>query len=370
MPTLGTLSASPPPQRGAHIPMCRRVRCSPAATLLQRTHKGVSSGFSGHSQLAMRNSTHIIPQNSSAVEEARWQRTGALTRAAAMARLSLDQRPVAHFLHIGKTAGTAVIVALKQSQDTAKYRLVRQPHHDRTARRTGDRSLLLLCARSDRPLRQWLSRTERCRANRDSHSLERGGSQGLRAIPLTGCSGRFAECGRHRATGRRSSDASNSTRAVLVLGMVQGSRLLQEQGGPHPLDRAPRVSGPEAARRGARPGEVGTADRPPASEQVRRPEARAVRSCPTEPSGMVRQGLSVSRTLRRVRSGARLARFGRPRTGRTFVGRAMSERPFALHNADALRLARMARRGRHRFAAGCSSHRRSYDIVEPPRLSS
>ncbi len=53
---------------------------------------------------------------------------GVLTRAAAMARLSLDQRPVAHFLHIGKTAGTAVIVALKQSQDTAKYRLVRQPH--------------------------------------------------------------------------------------------------------------------------------------------------------------------------------------------------------------------------------------------------
>jgi hypothetical protein len=53
---------------------------------------------------------------------------GAFTSSAARARLSLDRRPVAHFLHIGKAAGTAIMVALKQASGTANYRLVREPH--------------------------------------------------------------------------------------------------------------------------------------------------------------------------------------------------------------------------------------------------
>jgi hypothetical protein len=51
-----------------------------------------------------------------------------LIRATARARISLDRRPVAHFLHIGKTAGTAVKVALKESQGSASFRVVVHRH--------------------------------------------------------------------------------------------------------------------------------------------------------------------------------------------------------------------------------------------------
>ena len=54
---------------------------------------------------------------------------GAFTWAATNARLALDQRPVAHFLHIGKAAGTAVTFGLKQAPGIAKYRLIRHPHN-------------------------------------------------------------------------------------------------------------------------------------------------------------------------------------------------------------------------------------------------
>ena len=42
-----------------------------------------------------------------------------LDRAVAKARIRLDRRPVAHFLHIGKTGGTAVKSALHGPQDDA-----------------------------------------------------------------------------------------------------------------------------------------------------------------------------------------------------------------------------------------------------------
>ena len=43
-------------------------------------------------------------------------------------------------------------------------------------------------------------------------------------------------------------------------------------------------------------------------------------------------------------------------TGRTFVGRAMSERPFALRNADAFRLARIARAKKHVYRRWLYAH--------------
>lgn len=52
----------------------------------------------------------------------------ALSRVAAHARISLDRRPVAHFLHIGKTAGTAIAVAMKEAPGLARFRIVREPH--------------------------------------------------------------------------------------------------------------------------------------------------------------------------------------------------------------------------------------------------
>jgi hypothetical protein len=53
-----------------------------------------------------------------------------VSRVVARARLSLDRRPCAHFLHIGKTAGTAVKVALREAEGSAHYRTVPHRHED------------------------------------------------------------------------------------------------------------------------------------------------------------------------------------------------------------------------------------------------
>jgi Sulfotransferase family len=58
------------------------------------------------------------------------KKQGTLAWSMAKARLSLDQRPVAHFLRVGKTAGIAVTWALGHAPDIAKYRLVLHPHRD------------------------------------------------------------------------------------------------------------------------------------------------------------------------------------------------------------------------------------------------
>ena len=58
-------------------------------------------------------------------------KTTPLTRAAAHARISLDHRPLAHFLHIGKNAGTAMKAALRQAQGSAKYRVLVHTHEVR-----------------------------------------------------------------------------------------------------------------------------------------------------------------------------------------------------------------------------------------------
>ncbi len=51
----------------------------------------------------------------------------------ARARIKLDRRPVAHFLHVGKTAGMAVKVALREATGLANYRVVGQLHDFRLA---------------------------------------------------------------------------------------------------------------------------------------------------------------------------------------------------------------------------------------------
>ncbi len=51
-----------------------------------------------------------------------------LRRAVAQARVRLDRRPAAHFLHIGKTGGTAVKVAIRQAQSSSNYRVVLRRH--------------------------------------------------------------------------------------------------------------------------------------------------------------------------------------------------------------------------------------------------
>jgi hypothetical protein len=44
------------------------------------------------------------------------------------ARSRFDRRPVAHFLHIGKTGGSAVKVAMRRAEGSAKFRVVPRRH--------------------------------------------------------------------------------------------------------------------------------------------------------------------------------------------------------------------------------------------------
>ena len=229
------------------------------------------------------------------------KKNGSLNWAVAHARISLDRRPVAHFLHIGKTAGTAVKVALKEAPGSAKYRVVVQPHDGKLAS-IPETDHYFFCVRDpiDRYVSGFLSRKRQGQpryfipwTEGEAEAFERFDSPDALAVSLSG---------RHRATGRRGSDARHSSAAEVVLGLVPRSRILQEPGGPHTLDRASGVAGPEAACGGTRRGELGTADRPPACEQAGAGETGVVGSGPRQPPALVRKGLSVSRNLRRVGS--------------------------------------------------------------------
>ena len=239
---------------------------------------------------------------------ARWRRAS-LTRAVAQARLSLDQRPVAHFLHIGKTAGTAVNVALMASSGYGEVPAREAPAPDRSARwyRRPITTSSVCGIRSTGTSVVFSTESGRARPaifipwnKGEAKAFARFDSPDALAVSLS-------------AGGAEQQDAEAAMRAIQH---VRSSYWEWFRDPDYFKSRADHIlwigrqesSGPEAARREPRPGEAGTADRPPASEQDRRPEARVVRSCPTEPSGMVCQGLFVSRTLRRVGSLSRLAR--------------------------------------------------------------
>lgn len=55
----------------------------------------------------------------------------AFAKAVSHARIGLDRRPVAHFLHVGKTAGTALKHALSDVERSSTYRLVLHTHWTR-----------------------------------------------------------------------------------------------------------------------------------------------------------------------------------------------------------------------------------------------
>jgi hypothetical protein len=55
----------------------------------------------------------------------------AFARAVSHARVKLDRRPVAHFLHVGKTAGTALKYALSDVERSSAYRLMLHTHWTR-----------------------------------------------------------------------------------------------------------------------------------------------------------------------------------------------------------------------------------------------
>jgi hypothetical protein len=55
----------------------------------------------------------------------------AFAKAVSHARIRLDRRPVAHFLHVGKAAGTALKYALTDVERSSRYRLILHTHFTR-----------------------------------------------------------------------------------------------------------------------------------------------------------------------------------------------------------------------------------------------
>ena len=137
----------------------------------------------------------------------------------------------------------------------------------RSDRNTGDRSLLLLCAGSDRSLRQWFSQQRVAGPTAILHSLERGEAKAFARFPSPDALAVSLSAG-----GTEQRDAEAAMRAIQH---VRSSYWDWFRDPDYFKSRADHIlwigrqesSRPEAARRGARPGELGTADRLPASEQ-------------------------------------------------------------------------------------------------------
>jgi hypothetical protein len=82
------------------------------------------------------------------------KRRSKLSRAVTRARITLDRRPAAHFLHIGKTGGTAVKVAIRQAQSSSNYRVELRKHEIRLAA-VPDDDYFFFCVRD--PVSRYLS---------------------------------------------------------------------------------------------------------------------------------------------------------------------------------------------------------------------
>ena len=278
-----------------------------------------------------------------------------LTRTAAKARLSLDQRPVAHFLHIGKTAGTAVIFALQPSQDTAKYRLVRHPHnHDLLS--IPETDYYFFCVRD--PIERYVSAFRYREVENRPHSLPwsegeamafaRFPSPDALAVSLAagGAEQRDAEAAMGAIQHVRSSywewfrgpDYFKSRADHILWIGRQESLDLESLAASLGLERLELPTDSMRANKSVGP-------RPDLSDLARQnlrewfakdylflelcDELGPERDC---------QGLD-----------------GR-NEARTFVGRAMSERPFALRNADAFQMARLARAKKHLYRRWLYAH--------------
>ena len=268
-------------------------------------------------------------------------------RAVARARISLDRRPVAHFLHVGKAAGTAVRLALKEAEGSAHYRVVGHKHEDVLADIPED-DYFFFCVRDpiDRYVSGFLSR-QRYGEPRyhvpwnkgETEAFTRFDSPNALAVSLSagGTEQRDAEAAmrgiRHVKTsywdwfGDPEYFKSRADH-VLWIGHVESldlGRLVVTLG----LERLDLPVDPERANRavGAKP-EMSDLAR----QNLRQwyaPDYEFLEVC---------DGLFLEQNPQRR---------GNPDDRRNVVDRIMSERPFALGNADALRLAQLVRQGKH-----------------------
>ena len=199
---------------------------------------------------------------------------------------------------------------------------------------TPDRSLFLLCAGPDRTVRQRISQPTAAGPaavllswnDGETEAFARFHSPDALAVSLS-------------AGGTEQRDAEA---AMQTIRQVRTSywdwfgdpELPPAQGGPHPLDLAPGVPLPEATRRGARPPELGTADRLLRNaNKSPQPKRQSLPDLARQNlRGLVCKGLFVSPSLRLSPSSS-WERFSGNCTGQvpdqSLVNRVMSRRPFA-----------------------------------------
>jgi hypothetical protein len=260
----------------------------------------------------------------------------------AKTRLSLDQRPVAHFLHIGKTAGTALTFALRQAQDTAKYRIVKHLHQV-GLHAVPESDYYFFCVRDpiDRYLSGFVHREWRSRSLPSSM-----GDEEAKAIARFPTPGALAESLSAGGTEQRDAEAAMQTIQHV------GSSYWDWFGDPdyfksradhilwigrqESLDLRPLAAtlGLEKLEMPTDPAQTNMSPSPkPDLSELARQNLREwyakdyvfLELCDEFELGHGWQGL------------------GSRDNGRTFVVRMMSERPFALRNAEAMRLARVVR---------------------------
>jgi hypothetical protein len=263
-------------------------------------------------------------------------------QAVARVRLSLDQRPVAHFLHIEKTAGTAVQAALRQAHEMAKYRLIRHPHEVGLPS-VPEADRFFFCVRDpiDRYRSGFLSRQREGRpryyipwSGGEAEAFARFPSPDALAVSLS-------------AGGTEQRDAEAAMGSILNVRSSYWDTFRDPDYFRSRADDILWIGRQESLDLGGLAAVLGLARLELPTDPVqanRNPQPK------TELSDLARQNLrewyakdylflelcdelDPARHQREVDTGE---------TDRTFIGRVMSQRPFALHNKDALRLARVA----------------------------
>ncbi len=277
------------------------------------------------------------------------KKNGSLNWAVAHARISLDRRPVAHFLHIGKTAGTAVKVALKEAPGSAKYRVVVQPHDGKLAS-IPETDHYFFCVRDpiDKYVSGFLSRKRQGQpryfipwTEGEAEAFARFDSPDALAVSLS-------------AGGTEQQDAEAAMRAIRQLRRSYWDWFRDPEYFKSRADHILWIGRQESLDLKPLATALGVESLELPTDPLR--ANKRVQAKP-ELSDLARQNLrrwyaddylflETCDELGLWADSHDLAALG---TDRNLVSRVMSERPFAVRNADAIRLARMARKRGHRL---------------------
>jgi Sulfotransferase family len=273
------------------------------------------------------------------------KKRGILAWVAAKARLSLDQRPVAHFLRVGKTAGIAVTYALGHAPDTAKYRLVMHPHSTDLSR-IPETDYYFFCVRDpiDRYVSGFLHR-ELQGQPRFFVPWSEAEAKAFVQFPSPDALGVSLSAG-----GSEQRDAEAAMRSIFHVNTSYWDWFKDPSYFKSRADRILWIGHQEnldmrtlAASLGL--GDLELPQDPKRANITPRPKphlSEVARRNLREWYAQEYQFLEICNELGFGRDQQGV--YNRDR-GRTFAGRIMSEPPFALHNKKAIQLAKLARRG-------------------------